>query len=120
MKKLFLLPILLFLAGCSSFSGRLGVIAPEGTKFSYQDIQNATMQKNVTAEDTTGILLFIPFGFPNFDTVIQKALKEGNGDIIVDATLTEETTWYVLFGYKTMRLNGNVVRLGNKGGSRYE
>lgn len=111
MKKLYLLIALLLTSGCVSKYTHMGLVIPENTKFSYEALNSAGVVKNVTGSDSKPILLFIPLGHPNFETAVNNALKNGHGNVLVNAKVKNASEWYVLFGSNTIEITGDVVNI---------
>lgn len=111
MKKLCILIALLLTGGCVSKNTHMGVVIPENTNFSYAALNNAAVVKNVTGSDSTPILLFIPLGHPNFETAVSNTLKNGRGNVLVNAKVKNASQWYVLFGSNSIEITGDVVNI---------
>lgn len=120
MYKFFICCFLLLLSSCSTTTNQIGVIAPTSTTFSPQQVARATVRKHVSGEDQSNIFLFIPLGFPNFNTAVQRTLKNGNGNVLINAEVVDHVSWYVLFGYQSIRITGDVVNLPATGGISHE
>ncbi len=101
----------LLLSACTAKTTRLSVIVPEGTRFNSQDLDRATKRVQVTGQDTMPILLFIPIGFPSFEDALNDALKAGNGNVMVNASVKDEGNWFILFGYNRITITGDVVNV---------
>lgn len=111
MKRLPLLFALLLMAGCTSTHSHIGVIVPEGTSITYSQLDRAIVRHNVTGTDSAGIFLFLPLGFPNFNTAIQNTLRNGDGNILTNINITDKTSWYILFGYQEIIINADVINI---------
>lgn len=109
MKKLLAVCALLLISACTTKTTHLSVVVPNDIQFTAQDLNRATVRKNVTAEDTNPIVLFFPIGFPKFSTAFEKALHEGNGDTMTNVTITDELRWFILFGWTKITVTGDVV-----------
>lgn len=111
MKLFFTLICLLVTTSCTSQVYNMGLIIPEHTNFNLADIDHATVRRNISSEDSRGIILFIPLGYPNFETTIQQALKAGQGDIIINARVQSGTNWFVIGGKNYFKITGDVIKL---------
>ncbi len=111
MKKLYLLIAIFLASGCVSKNTHMGLVIPENTQFSYEALNNAGVVKNVTGSDSKPILLFIPLGHPNFETAVNNTLKNGKGNVLVNAKVKNASQWYVLFGSNSIEITGDVVNI---------
>lgn len=111
MKKFYLLVALLLTSGCVSKYTHMGVVIPENTSFSYEALNNAAVVKNVKGSDSNSILLFIPLGHPNFETAVNNTLKNGRGNVLINAKVKNASRWYVLFGSNSIEITGDVVNI---------
>lgn len=117
MKKILTLGLgMLMLSACTSTKiADLSVIVPTQTTLTQQNLQGATVQKNITGSDETGIFLIFPMGSPTLQNAVNNALKNGNGNVLTQASVISKTRWYVLWGYKSIEVTGNVVKLSQGG-----
>ena len=114
MRKLLSILALTFgLSACASSNSHLSVIVPEGAGFTVADLNRATVKKNVSGESWRPILFIVPLGFPSFESAVQEALYKGNGTAMTNVTITEETSWFVLFGSNKITVSGDVVNTRN-------
>lgn len=111
MLKKFLLSSLLLLSACTTQVSRLSIVSPQESRFNADALNHATATRNVETTSTTPIILFIPLGHPNLQTVFDDMLKKGRGNVIVDATVYEKSNWYVLFGYRQIKVIGDVLNI---------
>lgn len=112
MKNIFLL-LCLFVSACSAQTYKLGIVSPSQSSFSYSSVEKASVTPDVSAATATPIVLFIPIGHPNLEKTIQEVLRKGGGNVLIDATVTEETDWFVLFGFRRLNISGTVVNTQN-------
>lgn len=121
MKKLLTLGVFLtFLTGCATQNiADLSIIVPEKATITPYNLQHATVNKNVNGEDETSIFLIFPLGSPTLENAVNNTLKNGQGDVLTNAKITYKTRWFVLYGYKSIKVNADVVKL-NRGGNFHE
>lgn len=112
MKKI-LVFLCLLLSACSVDTYKLGIVSPYQSSFTYDALEHAPAMFNVSASQTTPIILFIPIGHPHFDQTVDQVLKAGQGNLLLDAVVTEETDWFILFGYRRLNISGTVVNIRN-------
>lgn len=116
MKKLCLLLGLFLLTGCVSRTSEFGIIAPENTRVSAQELQNARIVKNVKASSDSFIFIIIPFGHPNLEDVVEKAMAQGKGQLLTNVKVEHAIKWFVLFGFNELNLTADVIQL--RGGNQ--
>lgn len=108
-KNSLVLLFLLFISACITNTNKLSLIVPENSHFTITDLNHAKVKKNVQIEDKNFILLFIPLGYPNFGTMVNTLLAENHGQALINATITDRSEWYVLFGWSKVKINADVV-----------
>lgn len=111
-KILFVIVCAMGLTACTNRTTHMDLIVPQNLDIKHQNLRTSPVQKNVIGEDSAPVFIFIPLGFPNFETVVAKTLKNGNGNAIVNAKIEYITNWYILFGVNKIRLTGDVVNVG--------
>lgn len=111
MKRILAVFAILLLCGCSTSTGRLSVIVPQGVQISSFGLNKSSVKPRVTGTDTMPILLFLPLGQPQFDKAVQNALLKGHGQLLTDVTVTDSTYWFILFGWNRIEVTGNVIDL---------
>lgn len=73
------------------------------------DLDKIPQVKNVSGKDTKWTLLFIPLGFPQLEEAIDRALKQGDGDLMTDAAIYTEGWWFIV-GQSSIRVEGTVAK----------
>lgn len=111
-RLLIVLLCLIGLTACTNRTTRMDLIVPKNLNITHENLRLSTMRRNVQAEDTTPAIVFIPIGFPNFETVVADVLRKGKGNAIVNAKIEYITNWYILFGFNKIRVTGDVVNVG--------
>lgn len=111
MKKVLLFCCILALASCVSNRTNMSLIVPEGVNFTANDLNHSRVIRSAKGEDTSGILLFIPLGHPNFAAAVNKTIQNGKGDALINAKIDESVQWYVLFGIQKISITADVINL---------
>lgn len=111
---------LFLLCSCSTAENQIGVIIPRDITFSATDISQATPRKNIEGEDGSLIFLFFPLGSPKLNAVVNQVLIKGQGNIIINAEITDEIVWYGIWGYKKIIIKGDVVNIPHQKRLVYE
>jgi hypothetical protein len=99
------------LVGCTHHHGNFSVISNKLVRTSDFDLSQLDRTRNVVGEDRMHILLIFPTKLEaTLDEAIDDALREGDGDLIVDAVV-ESWEWYVPpYGQAGWRVRGDVVK----------
>lgn len=113
MKNIYLILALLIMTSCTTRHTSMGLIIPQETNFTFADINEAKVVKNVHGSDSKPIFLFIPLGQPSFEKALNNTLKDGNGNILINAQIANSTNWFILFGYNKIEITGDVVNIKN-------
>lgn len=111
MTKLLAFAAVLFLFGCSTTTSHLSVIVPEGVQISEFGLKYSTVANNVSGSDTAPMLLFFPIGQPSFDEALHRTLRNGRGQILTNAVVTDTSRWLILFGWNRIEITGDVIDL---------
>lgn len=121
MKKLLILGVFVtLLTGCATQNiADLSIIVPENVTLTPYNLQQATVAKKVKGKDETGIFLIFPLGAPTLQNAVNDTLKNGHGDVLTNAKITSKTRWFVLYGYNSIEVNADVVKL-TRGGNIHE
>jgi hypothetical protein len=103
-------------AGCAGSPGGLSSLAVE-SQVLKRDVETAAVARGVEARVVTHIILWVPsrpLG-PSLEEAVSEALKRGNGQVLVNASV-ERIAWYVplLYGEYGWLVRGDVVRLREK------
>lgn len=109
MKK-FMFVLLLFAVGCSSQYGQLTVASTKSI-----DIQNKKLQKvksDVTGTHSYPIIVLFPMGQPTIQGAIDDALKQGDGDLMMNATIVLKQ-WYIpyIYGETKFEVKGDIYKI---------
>lgn len=94
--------------GCSAHLTDLSMISNKTINLDEIDIDKAPQRKLVEGEDTKFNFLFIPFGRPQVKEALNEALRKGEGDLMIDASLYYKYWWFIV-GQESLILKGTVV-----------
>ena len=109
MKKIILLTgALMFLSACSTRIAGMTMISDQNINTKGVKISQLPKVKNIVGKSKKFVFLFIPFGQPTIKEALDDALKRGNGDLMLDASLYS-TGWWFLVGEMGLELRGTVV-----------
>ena len=100
---------ILLISACTNKVSYLSVVVPENQYFDANALAKATVRKSTTGESWRPIILFFPIGYPNFETALNEALIVGRGNMMTNVSVVERTRWWVAFGYKVIKIHGDVV-----------
>ena len=108
-----ILVVCLGAVGCTQHVGSLALVSVKTPQ--YERMAAAPIVKNVEAEVSRTWFLFIPFGGrPTFEEAIDQAIKNGNGDFMVNARFYSNDWTFLLFSYGSCKVVGDV---GNSRGA---
>lgn len=109
MKRILIIFIaVLYVGACSTHLTDLSMISNKNVALDKVDIDKLPQKKNVEGEDTKFVFLFIPFGQPTLKGALNDALEKGNGDLMVDPSVST-TGWWFLIGQSGLKIKGDVV-----------
>lgn len=109
-KKLSLL-FLLFLGSCSYRFAEFGVLSPEVSNLTPQQLSRAQIKKRVTGQDSRNIYFIFPAGQPTLDTAVRNALEKNEADILINVKADYKTQWYIFYGHNTIEVSGDAIKL---------
>ncbi|MFN4896566.1 MAG: hypothetical protein ACK5GN_03030 [Pseudomonadota bacterium] len=98
------------LSGCSVRVADLTAISPHNVNLSRVDVDKLPQVKNIEGVDKKPIVFIFPLGQPNLEEAIADALRKGDGDMMTDVTVYQEGWWALLFGERSLRVRGTVVK----------
>lgn len=108
MKKILFLVCFLCLCGCRTHMTDITMISTKNIDLNKTNIDAAPTKKNVTGKDSVFIFLFIPTGIPTLQGAVNDALKNGNGDLLTNASVYS-SGWWFLVGQNSIEITGDVV-----------
>lgn len=84
------------LPGCTTRMGDLTLVSTKNIDLTDARL-DARKGRRYKGEDCRFVLFdMIPFGLPNLQTAIDKALQAGNGNVMVDEVTELKETWLVV------------------------
>lgn len=98
------------LSGCSQRPGDLTLLSTKNVDLSDAEL-NLSDGKRVTGEHCVPVVLF-PLGFPDLKEATDRALEEGDGNIMIDQ-VTTITNKSFLFGAHCIESEGTVLNLAS-------
>ena len=97
--------------GCSARMASWTVISTRNVALAEVDLDKMPTAHDVDGYDMKWHILGIPLGVPRIEGAVDDALSKGNGDLVTDAVLYQESRpWLLLAGQVGWRMRGNVVR----------
>ncbi len=113
----FLSTTLLF-SGCSVRVANLNLVSTKNIDLSDTGL-DARKGQRYKGEDCRFVLLgLIPFGLPNLEEAVDKALEAGNGNVMVDEVTEYKNIWYLIGGLICIEVEGTVLNAqGTRGKS---
>ncbi len=84
---------LLMLSGCSVRVADLTMVSTKNIDLSDTQLDSRKGQRQTGEDCHFNLLGLIPFGLPNMEEAVDKALEKGKGNVMVD-----EVTEYEIFG----------------------
>ena len=104
-------------AGCRSLEADFTVLSNKNVNFPGLQAARMGEHKEVEGKDVTHYFLFIPISsYANLERAVDNALKEGNGDVMVDAKIYSYSWTILLFGQVGWSVEGKVLNSYSKPG----
>ena len=99
----------LVISGCSVRVADLTLVSTKNIDLSDTQLDAKKGQRQ-KAEDCRFVLLgIIPFGLPNMEEAVDKALEAGKGNVMVDEVTEYKNTWFVIGGLACIVVEGTVL-----------
>lgn len=129
--KIFICILSIFIGGCTTHIIDLSMISNKNIALDKIKLDNVSTQaekyalikkridppsqrKMIEGEDSRFGFLFgflsIPFGQPRIENAVSDALKRGNGDLIIDASIYLKQLGF-LIGFTSIQIKGTVVSI---------
>jgi len=118
-KPLFLLAVVtaFLLNGCSHRVADLSIVSTKNIDLTQVAKLDPSAAKRYSGEDCSFFLLNqYPFfnKIPNLELAVDKALKKGNGNVMVDEISVESDVWVLLGNIKCIQAEGAVLNVPPK------
>jgi hypothetical protein len=101
--------LVVLLAGCETELARLTVVSSKNCEISRVDLGRMTVHHGLVGHDTRGYALGIPLWRISLERAVDELLAAGGGDLAIDARVTYVRYEFLLFGWDTVRVYGDVV-----------
>lgn len=115
LRWILLMTMTALLTACSTRVADLTVVSPNTVSMKKLNLDELPSTRNVVGRDSSFVFLFIPLGLPNLEEAISDALAKGEGDLMIDTVIYRDAWSLLLFGHRTLRVQGTVIntRAGN-------
>ena len=98
-----------FLGGCSVRVADLTLVSTKNIDLTDTQLDARKGQRK-KAEDCKFVLLgLIPFGLPNMEEAVDKALEAGKGNVMVDEVTEYKNIWFLIGGLTCIVVEGTVL-----------
>lgn len=111
MLKKFILISVLLLGACTHRFAEFGVLSPEVSEVTPQQLTNARLIRKVRGSDSRPIAFIVPLGQPSLETAVNRILVNNEADILVNVKVTAKTEWWFFYGTNTLEVSGDAVKL---------
>ena len=101
--------ILLMLSSCSVRVADLTLVSTKNIDLSDTQLDARKGQRQTGEDCRFNLLGLIPFGIPNLEEAIDKALEKGKGNVMVDEVTEYENIWVVLGFVSCINVEGTVL-----------
>jgi len=100
---------LLMLSSCSWRVADLTMVSTKNIDLSNTQLDARTGQRQTGQDCHFNLLGLIPFGLPNMEEAVDKALEKGKGNVMVDEVTEYENIWVVLGFITCINVEGTVL-----------
>ncbi|MGH8475180.1 MAG: hypothetical protein ACRER2_05320 [Methylococcales bacterium] len=98
-----------FFSGCSVRVADLTLVSTKNIDLSDTQLDARKGQRQ-KAEDCSFVLLgLIPFGLPNMEEAVDKALEAGKGNVMVDEVTEYKNIYFIIGGLSCIVVEGTVL-----------
>jgi hypothetical protein len=99
----------LLFSGCSVRVADLTLVSTKNIDLSDTQLDARKGQRQ-KGEDCRFVLLgLIPFGLPNMEEAVDKALEAGKGNVMVDEVTEYKNIWFLIGGLTCIEVEGTVL-----------
>jgi len=103
--------VTLLFTGCSVRVADLTLVSTKNIDLSDAQLDARKGQRQ-KGEDCRFVLLgLIPFGLPNMEEAVDKALEAGKGNVMVDEVTEYKNIWFVIGGLTCIDVEGTVLNV---------
>jgi hypothetical protein len=100
---------LLMLSSCSVRVADLTMVSTKNIDLSDTQLDARKGQRQTGKDCRFNLLGLIPFGLPNMEEAVDKALEKGKGNVMVDEVTEYENYWVVLGFVSCINIEGTVL-----------
>ena len=100
---------LFMLSSCSWRVADLTMVSTKNIDLSNTQLDARTGQRQTGQDCHFNLLGLIPFGLPNMEEAVDKALEKGKGNVMVDEVTEYENIWVVLGFITCINVEGTVL-----------
>ncbi|MGZ8137313.1 MAG: hypothetical protein ACXW1W_11820 [Methylococcaceae bacterium] len=104
----------LLLNGCSARVADLTFVSTQNIDLSNTQLDITKGQRHVGEVCNFFLLNAIPFGLPTLEEAVDKALRAGQGNIMVDEVTTFSDVWVIVGNIKCLEVEGTVLNVPPK------
>ena len=101
----------LALDGCSVRVADLTLVSTKNIDLSNTQLDARKGQRHTGEDCRFNLLGLIPFGLPNMEEAVDKALEKGNGNVMVDEVTEYKNYWVVVGGVSCITVEGTVLNV---------
>lgn len=102
--------------GCSVRVADLTLVSTKNIDLSDANF-DAKKGRRAKGEDCVVLLLGVPFGVPNLEKAVDKALETGGGNVMVDQVTYANAVNFIIAGQSCIEVEGTVLNTGITGGT---
>jgi hypothetical protein len=101
--------------GCSVRVADLTLVSTKNIDLSDANF-DAKKGRRAKGEDCVVLLLGVPFGVPNLEKAVDKALETGGGNVMVDQVTYANAVNFIIAGQSCIEVEGTVLNTAATGG----
>jgi hypothetical protein len=100
---------LLMLSSCSVRVADLTMVSTKNIDLSDTQLDARKGQRQTGEDCRFNLLGLIPFGLPNMEEAVDKALEKGKGNVMIDEVTEYENIWVILGFISCINVEGTVL-----------
>ena len=97
------------LSGCSVRVADLTMVSTKNIDLSNTQLDARKGQRQTGEDCRFNLLGLIPFGLPNMEEAVDKALEKGKGNVMVDEVTEYKNIWVILGFISCINVEGTVL-----------
>jgi len=99
----------LLASGCSVRVADLTLVSTKNIDLTDAKLDSKKGQRQKGEDCKFNLLGLIPFGLPNMEQAVDRALEAGKGNVMVDEVTEYKNTWFVIGGLSCIVVEGTVL-----------